>query len=193
LKQTNNLEKAGRIRRFDLRNLASAWASCSDYFGDGRLKSLAFELRRKIAPSPFKPLPGAWDTNAITAAWLGHSTVLLNFFGLTILTDPILTRSAGIDFLHRTIGARRLIAPALSVRDLPPIDLVLLSHAHMDHLNYATLRRLPGSPQAVTARSTLELLRRTKLSHAAELGWGDKIRISTPHGEVLVEAFEVQH
>jgi L-ascorbate metabolism protein UlaG (beta-lactamase superfamily) len=63
----------------------------------------------------------------------------------------------------------------------------------MDHLNYATLRWLPGSPQAVTARSTLELLRRTKLNHAAELRWGDTIRISTSQGEVLVEAFEVEH
>src|SRR5207253_6707382 len=122
------------------------------------------------------PAPCSWANNAITAAWLGHSTVLLNFYGITILTDPVLCKRVGADTPLGTIGAKRLVAPALKARQLPPIDLVLLSHGHMDHLDPATLRALPGTPRAVTAKATADLLADTKLKpqHVQELSWGEK-------------------
>jgi L-ascorbate metabolism protein UlaG (beta-lactamase superfamily) len=92
-----------------------------------------------------------------------------------------------------TVGAKRLIAPALTTSQLPPIDLVLLSHAHMDHMDMATLRALPGSPKAVTAHATADLLRGTRLASAKTLSWGDTARVTTRHGDLQVQALEVKH
>jgi L-ascorbate metabolism protein UlaG (beta-lactamase superfamily) len=119
--------------------------------------------------------------------------VLLNFYGMTILTDPVLGKRVGADTLVGTIGAKRLIAPALKARQLPPIDLVLLSHAHMDHLDLATLRALPGTPRVVTAHATTDLLEGMHLKEPNALKWGENARVSTDHGDAIVSAFEVKH
>jgi L-ascorbate metabolism protein UlaG (beta-lactamase superfamily) len=156
-------------------------------------RGLVAQSRRAILKPNFTPTPELWNSNGITAAWLGHSTVLLNFYGVNILTDPLLVNHAGAHVLFGTIGPKRLVAPALTVRQLPRIDLVLLSHAHMDHLNSATLRRFPKTTRAVTAKSTGDLLCDTKLRHPTELSWGDKQIVHTSHGEIEVEAFEVKH
>jgi len=69
---------------------------------------------------------------------------------------------------------------------------LLLSHAHMAHLDLATIRRMPRGTWTVTAKSTDDLLdaRRLKLS---ELGWGERATYQGPKGELVVEAFEVKH
>lgn len=157
------------------------------------MRDIVAEPGRPILKPGFKPSPGFWEPEAITAAWLGHSTVLINFYGLTILTDPVLFKRIGADTLLGTVGPKRLVAPALQTRELPPIDLVLLSHAHMDHLHPTTLRFLPGNPKVVTAHSTGDLLKGTRLKKPESLKWGDRTRISTPRGEVQVQAFEVKH
>ena len=151
------------------------------------------ESWRPIAPAFAKPEPSKWTDTQVTLAWLGHSTVLLNFYGMTILTDPVLGKRAGADTLVGTIGAKRLIAPALKVRQLPAIDLVLLSHAHMDHMDLATLRALPGRPRVVTAHNTIDLLQSTHLKEPKALKWGQSARVSTEHGDATVSAFEVKH
>ena len=99
------------------------------------------ETWRSIAPPFAKPRPNEWSDERLTAAWLGHSTVLLNFFGITILTDPVLLPRIGIPLPFTAIGPKRLTKPALTVDELPPIDLILLSHAHFDHIDWRTLRR----------------------------------------------------
>ena len=169
------------------------WAGYSNQFGARLVRGLVADAGRTVLKPGFTPQPGGWDANGITAAWLGHSTVLLNFYGLTILTDPVLYKRIGADTPLGTIGAKRLIAPALKASQLPPIDLVLLSHAHMDHLDPATLRSLPGGPRAVTAHATCDLLAGTGLKEPKELAWGESTRISTSHGEVEIEAFQVKH
>jgi L-ascorbate metabolism protein UlaG (beta-lactamase superfamily) len=157
------------------------------------VRGLINEAGRPVLKPKLIPTPGLWNPNAVTTAWLGHSTVLINFYGLTILTDPVLRKRVGANTFVGTVGAKRLIAPALKVQQLPPIDLVLLSHAHMDHLDLATLRALPGTPRVVTARATADLLAGTRLRSPKELAWGDTARISTAHGDVQIDAFEVKH
>lgn len=143
---------------------------------------------------PFaRPTPATWDDDTLTASWLGHSTVLLNFFGFWIITDPALFPRIGIRLPGLTIGPKRLTAPALRVRDLPPIDLVLLSHAHFDHFDLRTLHRIPGRPVAVTAARTRDLLRWTKLRRATELHWGEEAELRGKAGALRVQAFEVRH
>jgi L-ascorbate metabolism protein UlaG (beta-lactamase superfamily) len=151
------------------------------------------ESQRDILQPEWVPTPELWNPNTITAAWLGHATVLMNFYGLTILTDPALFNRIGADTLWGTVGPKRLIAPALSAEQLPAIDLVLLSHAHMDHFDPATLRCLPESTQAVTAHSTSDLFRGIRIKQPTELSWGDKTRVKTRNGDVEIEAFEVNH
>jgi L-ascorbate metabolism protein UlaG (beta-lactamase superfamily) len=171
------------------KGLAGAWNTLPARTARG----LIAQSRRKILTPNFKPTPDRWNSNRITASWLGHSTVLINFYGVNILTDPVLMNHAGADVLLGTIGPKRLVAPALTPHQLPRVDLVLLSHAHMDHLNSATLRHFSKSTRAVTAHATADLLRNTRLQGPVELKWGDKIQVNTSHGEVEVEAFEVRH
>ena len=109
----------------------------------------------------------------MTLAWLGHSTVLINFFGVTILTDPVLFARVGIRLPGITIGPKRLTAPALRFHDLPHIDLILLSHAHFDHLDLRTLSCFDETTRVITARGTSDLLKRTRLSNITELDWGE--------------------
>jgi len=146
-----------------------------------------------MSPAMAVPVPELWNPNTITAAWLGHASVFLNFYGVTILTDPALFNRIGADLIYGTVGPRRLVAPALKPAQLPPVDLVLISHAHMDHFDPATLRRLSGPARPITARSTAGLFRSTRLKRPIELGWGDKTRVTTSHGNVEIEAFEVNH
>src|SRR6185312_15843476 len=74
-----------------------------------------------------------------TATWIGHSTVLVQMDGVTFLTDPIWSETAGPG---AGLGARRLVRPAMSLDDLPPIDFVVVSHSHYDHADLPTLRAL---------------------------------------------------
>ncbi len=173
--------------------LAGIWVGCSNQLAARGLRELVAEAGRPVLAPGKVPFPSDWSNNTITAAWLGHSTVLVNFYGVTILTDPVLLRRIGANTCFGTIGAKRLVAPALEPHQLPPIDLVLVSHAHMDHLDFATLRALPGKPRAVTAHATDDLLARTQLTRPVSLRWGEKERIRTRHGEVAVRAFEVKH
>lgn len=172
---------------------AGVWVGCSKTYAARTARGFIAQTRRSILKPNFTPTPMSWNSNGITAAWLGHSTVLVNFYGVNIITDPALFPHVGADALIGTIGPKRLVAPALTAKQLPNIDLVLLSHAHMDHLNSETLRCFPKTTRAVTAKSTADLLSDTRLKEPVELAWGDKTRVNTSNGDVEVEAFQVKH
>jgi L-ascorbate metabolism protein UlaG (beta-lactamase superfamily) len=151
------------------------------------------ESRRAIAPAFAHPAPETWSDDDLTAAWLGHSTVLINFFGVTILTDPVLFPRIGIRLPFLTVGPKRLTQPALTFPELPPIDLVLLSHAHFDHIDRRTLKRFPDTTRVITAKRTRDLLRRTKFCEVIELGWNESVSL-TPRGlEITVRCFQPKH
>jgi L-ascorbate metabolism protein UlaG (beta-lactamase superfamily) len=195
------LHKRLKSRKFSRRRFATlgsfgligVWAGTSDQLGARMIRGLINETGRPILKPQLKPTPDLWRGDQLSAAWLGHSTVLLNFYGLTMITDPVLGKRVGADTALGTIGAKRLVAPALKASQLPPIDLVLLSHAHMDHLDPWTLRALPGQPQVVTAKATTDLLDQTQAQDSRELRWGEKTVVQTPQGDVEIEAFEVNH
>jgi len=148
------------------------------------------DMKRPVAPSPAIPDPRKWPDKGLHAAWLGHSTVLLKCDGFTILTDPIFSDRAGISLGPVTVGVKRLVAPALQLPDLPPVDLILLSHAHMDHFDIPSLRRLESNQTSVvTAAGTSDLLRPERYAKVRELRWGNEVRFSA----ATVQAFEVNH
>ena len=146
--------------------------------------------KEPLLTPPFKPDPSSWDPSTITAAWLGHSTVLLNLFGTTIITDPVLFDRIGVDIAGLfTIGPRRLVSPALSSDDLPPIDLILISHAHMDHLDIPTLRKFSHTIPIVIAKNTFDVIDGLGFEAIYEMDWGDWTQI----GPVRIDALEVKH
>ena len=151
------------------------------------------ESWRPIAPAFAKPEPSTWSDARVTAAWIGHATVLINVFGITILTDPVLFPRIGIRLPGFTIGPKRLTAPALQFHELPRIDLILLSHAHFDHFDLRTLRRFNKNTTVVTAPNTADLLRWTRLRDITELCWGEQKSLNTVAGAVGITAFEVKH
>jgi L-ascorbate metabolism protein UlaG (beta-lactamase superfamily) len=151
------------------------------------------ESRRPIAPAFAEPEPAKWSDARLTLAWLGHATVLINFFGIKILTDPVLFPRVGIRLPGFTIGPKRLTAPALEFHELPNVDLVLLSHAHFDHLDLRTLRCFDESTRVITARATRDLLKGTRFPYIAELDWGQSKSLSTAAGEIEITAFPVKH
>jgi|SRR5579871_5790090 len=148
------------------------------------------ERKRRILPAPERPNPHAWPDQGLYAAWIGHSTVLLKIDGVTVLTDPVFSSRVGIAIGPLTLGLKRMVEPALRTGELPKIDLILLSHAHMDHFDIRSLRRLEHRRTAViTAPNTSDLLRVRRYGHVQELRWGER----TQAGPITIEAFEVNH
>ena len=90
----------------------------------------------RVQPSFVAPRAPA---SGLTLTWVGHSSLLLQLDGLNILTDPIWSERASP---VRFAGPRRWVPPGIAFDELPPLDAVLLSHNHYDHLDDATVRRL---------------------------------------------------
>ncbi|MDZ4745110.1 MAG: MBL fold metallo-hydrolase [bacterium] len=130
------------------------------------------------APAQHKPDPTTWDNNEFTAAWIGQSTVFINFHGVKIITDPVLYDYIGLPVFGETIGPRRLTDPALPIEEIPVPDIVLLSHAHMDHMDYASLafltERSPGAIDCITAFKTSDVIEDLKWKSLTELDWSQK-------------------
>jgi L-ascorbate metabolism protein UlaG (beta-lactamase superfamily) len=148
------------------------------------------DRKRSIAAAPHSPRPELWPDEGLHAAWLGHSTVLLKIDGVTILTDPVFSRRIGLNFGPLTIGLKRLVDPALRLKQLRRPDLILLSHAHMDHFDLPSLRALESEKtRVITAAKTSDLLRVKRYGGVDELAWGETARV----GDVTVRAFEVNH
>jgi L-ascorbate metabolism protein UlaG (beta-lactamase superfamily) len=173
---------------------AQSWTKWNVSLDDLRyLRRFNEGYRRPIAPAPHKPVPATWRDDRVTAAWLGHATILLNILGVRVISDPALRARVGVRVGPMTFGPKRLVAPALRIRELPPLELVLLTHAHMDHLDMGTLRKLPRNLIVVTARATADLLKGMRFKKIVELDWGESRRLDTPRGAITVEAFRVQH
>ena len=170
-----------------------AWLTTSTSWGARFIRDRFGEIGRSIPAARYTPVPADWADNAITLAWLGHATVLINFYGVRILTDPTLFPRIGVDALIGTIGPLRLVQCALTPDALPDIDVVLVTHAHFDHLDTPSLAAVRGKPAAVMAAKTSDLLTRRGYSSVRELRWDESVRLSTPRGEVIVRALEVKH
>src|SRR6185295_15321677 len=143
------------------------------------------ESRTRIQPALYHPKPASWSDDQLTLAWIGHATVLINFYGTWLLTDPAMRSHVGVNLAGITLGPRRLVQPALAISELPPLDAVLVSHAHMDHCDLGTLKRLPRQTAAVVQSGNRDLVRRFRRIN--ELSWGEAIEIKGAR----IEAIEV--
>jgi len=161
----------------------------ADFLGRGRGRLRVLDDWNPPAAAPFKPDLANWEDHGLAAAWIGHATVLLRIGGITILTDPVMRNRVGLGLGVITGGPRRLVAPALDVRSLPKLDLILLSHAHFDHLDRPTLVRLNKHVPVITAHDTSDLVRDLGFRKVSELRWGERKTI----GPATVTAQEVRH
>jgi L-ascorbate metabolism protein UlaG (beta-lactamase superfamily) len=145
---------------------------------------------RPILAAAFHPDPAMWGDHGLFAAWLGHSTALLKIDGVTIVTDPVLGDRIGLNLGPMTVGLKRMVALPLAQARIPQPDIILLSHAHMDHFDVSSLRSLESNrSRVVTAAQTSDLLRVPNYRSADELAWGEEVRI----GELTIRAVEVRH
>jgi L-ascorbate metabolism protein UlaG (beta-lactamase superfamily) len=122
---------------------------------------------------PSQPPPRV-NGNALRVTLVNHSTVLLQQRGSNILTDPIWSeRASPLSW----IGPRRRRKPGVSWEDLPPIDLVLISHNHYDHMDLPTLRRLAarGGSTFIVPACGARLLRSKNIGPVHELDWGESL------------------
>ncbi|MBN2497577.1 MAG: MBL fold metallo-hydrolase [Deltaproteobacteria bacterium] len=121
-----------------------------------------------------KPPPPRSVSEGIRITFINHSTVLLQLDGLNVLTDPIWSeRASPVSFA----GPKRVHAPGLQIEDLPPVDVILISHNHYDHLDVPTLRQLVGRhrPRIFTGLGNSVFLKRKKIHGSRDMDWWQSI------------------
>jgi len=143
---------------------------------------LRWKLREKAArwPSsvPGKQVVPDARVDGLRVTMVGHATLLIQAAGINVLTDPLWSERASP---LRFLGPRRVTPPGIAFDDLPPIDIVLLSHNHYDHLDVATLRRLHAAhrPLIVTPLGNDTIVRKVTPDARIETGdWGSRFPLT---------------
>lgn len=126
---------------------------------EGGFRGDTAEVERvAVRPAALPELP----LGAASVTWIGHASFLLRIGGLSVLVDPVLS--------ERIPGAgRRLTPPGLDA--LPPVDVLLISHNHYDHLDAPTVRRLPSHVRVVVPGGVGRWFRRRDFTAVTELDW----------------------
>jgi L-ascorbate metabolism protein UlaG (beta-lactamase superfamily) len=110
-----------------------------------------------------KPRFPKLDRGQVAVTWIGHASFLLQFTDLNVLVDP--------NFANWLFLLKRIKRSGLKIQDLPPIDLVLLTHAHYDHFHKPTLRRLPHPKIGIMPWGVGELAQDLGFERIVELEW----------------------
>ncbi len=128
-------------------------------------------------PSAFSDTPPARVTQGVRLSFVGHASWLIQTAGLNILVDPVWSeRASPFSFA----GPKRVNDPGIAFEALPPIDVVLVSHGHYDHLDIATLSRLTAkfSPRIVTPLGNDITMREADAAIRAEaFDWNDRVEL----------------
>jgi L-ascorbate metabolism protein UlaG (beta-lactamase superfamily) len=109
-----------------------------------------------VGESAFRPMSGESkvptlvDDHELGITFIGHSSFFIQIGGRNLLIDPV--------FVARLIALRRLRRPGSRIKDLPAVDMVFLSHAHMDHLNRPSLRRIVAHTVRMTGRAPIAIV-----------------------------------
>jgi L-ascorbate metabolism protein UlaG (beta-lactamase superfamily) len=147
-----------------------------------QIDCLKIFLKRKFwhSPSPTEEELKRWTTapsiiereKKPTVTWIGHATSLIQIEGLNILTDPT--------FYDLSLVHQRLVAPAFMPNELPPIDVVLLSHNHRDHCDKKSLGKLVAhNPLVLIPKGDAPLLKKIGFKKVKEFLWWEKETVKT--------------
>lgn len=122
------------------------------------------------------PPPSLVSGKDLRVTFVGHSTVLIQIDGLNILTDPVWSLRIGP---VSWAGPKRHVMPGIRFEDLPPIDIVLVSHNHYDHMDLPTLKMLEEkfSPLFYTSLGNRKFLKDAGLKKVHEMDWWDSSQI----------------
>lgn len=105
-----------------------------------------------------------------TITWIGHSTFFIQYAGLNIITDPVWAERLGFD--------RRLAPPGMKIEEVPPVDLILISHSHYDHMHLASIRRLYGAETKLIVPAGLKgKMVRKGFRNCMEMQWWESVGI----------------
>jgi L-ascorbate metabolism protein UlaG (beta-lactamase superfamily) len=171
----------------DLRDATVPMPSLKDFLCGG-------ERRVPRGPLPSMSPLDAWTRtpqSGLRVTWLGHSTMLIEIGGVRILTDPVWGPRASPSAL---LGPKRFQAVPVSLREMPPVDVVIVSHDHYDHLDYPTIRALAKTRVPfVTSLGVGAHLEYWGVSaeHISELDWWETHRV--PNTDVSLTAAPSQH
>ena len=127
-----------------------------------------------------EPVPHP-QTGTVALTWVGHATVMLTTPRLRVLTDPLLEQTLW--------GLPRARAAALDPEDLDDVGLILISHAHRDHLSLRTLRRMPRTATVVVPARCAPLVAPLGFKNVVELGAGQDL----DHADVRITAVPARH
>jgi L-ascorbate metabolism protein UlaG (beta-lactamase superfamily) len=159
------------------RSLADLWR--------WRKERAAVQWPTQVAVTPTVPES---RVQGLRITMVGHATLLIQIAGLNILTDPVWSqRTSPVTFA----GPRRVTAPGIALDDLPPIDVVLVSHNHYDHLDLATLRHLHDKhhPQMLMPLGNDTIVRAAIPDARIATGdWGDSLSIGTQANAIVTRA-----
>lgn len=149
----------------------SFWQVAGHLFFDA-----ADEWPKGIAERHGQPFKGNLLQDEMVVTWINHATVLIQFADLNVLTDPVWSKRVGP---VSWAGSKRAVEPGIAFKDLPKIDLVVISHNHFDHMDLPTLRRLEKhfSPQFIVPLGTKLYLEKRGLKKVESVDWWQEGRL----------------
>lgn len=125
--------------------------------------------------------------------FIGNATTLIRFGGLTILTDPAFLHKGEHVYLGHGIWARREVEPACQIPDLPPMDLVVLSHYHGDHFDDVAARELDVTLPIVSTADAVEKLNALGFGHGYPLETWESLVVRKGDAELTITAMPGKH
>lgn len=168
----------------------------SDHFDGNKFHNLVPDVHRDLRQLMrwmWEREPGLWEVTAnnswsappprvdnpdtLQVTFINHSTVLIQVAGINLLTDPIWSeRASPLPFA----GPKRFRDPGVPFHQLPPIDVVMVSHGHYDHMDLPTLKRLSDRdrPRILVPLGHARTLTRRKIDNVEELDWWDEVVIA---------------
>jgi N-acyl-phosphatidylethanolamine-hydrolysing phospholipase D len=186
-------------------HFTNPWLSAADQtrgFGD----LLRWSWNRMARGTPKSPPAGHFSVvpndvahprapaDEVRLTWVGHSSFLVQAGGLNVLTDPVWSRRASP---MRWAGPARLVEPGIGFDALPPIDAVLLSHDHYDHLDEPTVRRLNErfgrALRWLTPLGYRRWLARRGVESVTEMDWWDEAALEAEGAAARVVCLPAQH
>jgi L-ascorbate metabolism protein UlaG (beta-lactamase superfamily) len=124
---------------------------------------------------PQQQVPQARLASGLSVTFINHATFLIQLDGINILTDPVFSKRASPS---QVVGPARVHQPGIAFDDLPPIDVILISHNHYDHLDEGTLRRFAAmerQPLVMAGLGNGALFEEFGLQHYQDLDWEQSI------------------
>lgn len=141
---------------------------------------------------PFKTDLSVYDNppaSGLRITWVGHTSLLIEVDGIRILTDPVWSQRVSFS---QSIGPKRFFQPPIALTDLPPLDIIICSHDHYDHLDKATIKFFAASDvKFITSLGVCHYLEAWGINKANihEVDWGDSVMI----GDCKITAAPARH